>query len=100
MSNNLSNVSAFFLNGQNRIVYPIPFASPDESVPIQAVMWSPSARSGALVYCHQNDIYYIPDITIDQTERITSDGSFNGISNGVPDWTYRGKCHLFRVKHF
>nr|CAH0102070.1 unnamed protein product [Daphnia galeata] len=71
------------------IVYPIPFASPDENVPIQAVMWSPSARSGALVYCHQNDIYYIPDITIDQTERITSDGSFNGISNGVPDWTYR-----------
>ncbi|XP_046645659.1 prolyl endopeptidase FAP-like isoform X1 [Daphnia pulicaria] len=71
------------------IVYPIPSASPDERVPIQAVMWSPSPRNGALVYCHQNDIYYIPDITIDQTERITSDGSFNSISNGVPDWTYR-----------
>lgn len=71
------------------IVYPIPFASPDERVPIQAAMWSPGQRSGALVYCHQNDIYYIPDVTIDQTERITSDGSFNGISNGIPDWTYR-----------
>ena len=86
MSNNLMSHSF----NTNRIVYPIPFASPDERVPIQAVMWSPSPRNGALVYCHQNDIYYIPDITIDQTERITSDGSFNSISNGVPDWTYRG----------
>ena len=75
----------------NRIVYPIPFASPDERLPVQAAMWSPGPRSSALVYCRQNDIYYIPDVTVDQTERLTSDGSFNGISNGIPDWTYRGK---------
>lgn len=72
----------------NRIVYPVPFVSPDERVTIQAAIWSP--RNNALVYCRQNDIYYIPDVTIDQTERLTSDGSFNAISNGIPDWTYRG----------
>lgn len=77
----------------NRIVYPVPFVSPDERVTIQAAIWSP--RNNALVYCRQNDIYYIPDVTIDQTERLTSDGSFNAISNGIPDWTYRGMVLLY-----
>lgn len=72
-----------------RVVYPIPFVSPDERVLIQSAIWSPSGNG--LVYCRQNDIYYIADVTVDQTERLTSDGSFNGVSNGVPDWTYRGK---------
>lgn len=84
------------LMDMNRVVYPVPFVSPDERVLIQAAVWSP--RSNALVYCRQNDIYYIPDVTIDQTERLTSDGSFNAISNGIPDWTYRGKSNKLEPK--
>lgn len=79
------------------MVYPVPFASPDELLPVQAIMWSPAPRNNALVYCRQNDIYYIPDITLDQTVRLTFDGSFNGIYNGIPDWTYRGVLYQLNL---
>lgn len=76
------------------MVYPVPNAAPDERLPVQAIMWSPAPRNNALVYCRQNDIYYVPDITLDQTIRLTFDGSFNAIYNGVPDWTYRGTAFV------
>lgn len=69
-------------------MYPIPFTSPDERLRVQAAMWSP--RNSAVVYVLENDIYYVSDVTIDQAERLTFDGSFNSIYNGIPDWTYRG----------
>ena len=71
-----------------RTVYPIPFTSPDERLRVQAAMWSP--RNSAVAYVLDNDIYYVSDVTVDQAERLTSDGSFNSIYNGIPDWTYRG----------
>ena len=70
------------------MVYPIPFTNPDERVPVQAVIWSP--QSSALAYVHQNDIYFMSDITKGQTVRLTSDGAFNVIYNGIADWTYKG----------
>ena len=70
-------------------MYPIPFTSPDERLSVQAAMWGP--QGSALVYVYQNDIYYVADVTVDQTEQLTSDGSFNSITNGIPGWTYRGE---------
>lgn len=78
-----------------RTVYPIPFASPDERLRVQAAIWSP--MSNALVYVYQNDIYYVADVTMDQAEQLTTDGSYNSIFNGIPDWTYRGKP--FEIAH-
>jgi hypothetical protein len=70
------------------VVYSVPYYSPDQPIRVQAALWHP--KKNALVYVRQNDIFYIADITVDQSERLTIDGTFNEIFNGIPDWTYQG----------
>lgn len=70
------------------VVYPVPFASPDVHITVQAAVWSP--RSNALAYVAQNDIFYLPDVTDTEAERLTTNGAFNAIYNGIADWTYQG----------
>ena len=72
-------------------MYPVPFASPDERVPVQAAAWSP--QSNALAYVTQNDVYFLADVTNGQAKRLTTNGAFNAVYNGIADWTYQGKLH-------
>jgi len=69
------------------VVYPVPFASPDERITVQAAVWSP--RSNALAYVSQNDVYFLSDVTDGQAKRLTTNGAFNAIYNGIADWTYQ-----------
>ena len=70
------------------VVYPVPFASPDERISVQAAVWSP--RSNALAYVAQNDIYFLSNVTDGHAKRLTTNGAFNTIYNGIADWTYQG----------
>ena len=71
------------------MVYPVPLTPPDERIMVQACKWSP--RGSSLVYVYQNDLYLVSDVTNGQSRRLTNDGAFNLIYNGIPDWTYQGK---------
>ena len=77
------------------MAYPVPYYSPDQPIRVQAALWHP--KENALVYVRQNDIFYIADVTVDQSERLTTDGSFNEIYNGIPDWTYQGIRSFFEI---
>jgi len=69
------------------VVYPVPLTPPDERILVQACKWSP--RGSSLVYVYQNDLYLVSDVTNGQSRRLTIDGAFNLIYNGIPDWTYQ-----------
>ncbi|KYQ52768.1 Venom dipeptidyl peptidase 4 [Trachymyrmex zeteki] len=61
----------------------------NESTPLQLATWAP--RGNALIYVHQNNIYYRPDAEVANDYQITNTGVFGTIYNGVPDWVYEGK---------
>ena len=44
----------------------------------------------------ENNIYYLPDVEVDEYIEITSDGEIDQIYNGIPDWLYEGNTS----KHF
>ncbi|XP_072762346.1 venom dipeptidyl peptidase 4 isoform X3 [Anoplolepis gracilipes] len=58
----------------------------NESTPLQLATWGP--RGNALIYVHQNNIYYRPEAEVANDYQITSTGEFGTIYNGVPDWVY------------
>ncbi|XP_050453784.1 venom dipeptidyl peptidase 4-like isoform X1 [Cataglyphis hispanica] len=58
----------------------------NESTPLQLATWGP--RGNALIYVHQNNIYYRPEAEVANDYQITNTGVFGTIYNGVPDWVY------------
>ncbi|XP_011864447.1 PREDICTED: venom dipeptidyl peptidase 4 [Vollenhovia emeryi] len=58
----------------------------NESTPLQLATWAP--RGNALIYVHQNNIYYRPEAEVANDYQITNTGVFGTIYNGVPDWVY------------
>ncbi|KYO17938.1 prolyl endopeptidase FAP [Alligator mississippiensis] len=52
---------------------------------IQHISWSPVGHK--LVYVYQNNIY-LKQSPRDPAIKITSDGKYNEIFNGIPDWVY------------
>ncbi|KMQ89224.1 venom dipeptidyl peptidase 4-like protein, partial [Lasius niger] len=58
----------------------------NESTPLQLATWAP--RDNALIYVHQNNIYYRPEAEVANDYQITNTGVFGTIYNGVPDWVY------------
>ncbi|XP_014604197.1 PREDICTED: venom dipeptidyl peptidase 4 isoform X1 [Polistes canadensis] len=58
----------------------------NDSVSLQLVTWAP--RGNALIYVHQNNIFYRPSAEIPIDYQITDSGIFGTIYNGVPDWVY------------
>ncbi|XP_036148733.1 venom dipeptidyl peptidase 4 isoform X5 [Monomorium pharaonis] len=58
----------------------------NESTPLQLATWAP--RGNALIYIHQNNIYYRPEAEVANDYQITGTGVFGTVYNGVPDWVY------------
>ncbi|XP_076230244.1 venom dipeptidyl peptidase 4 isoform X2 [Nomia melanderi] len=58
----------------------------NDSISLQLATWAP--RGNALVYVHQNNIYYRPEAEVAVDYQITDTGVFGTIYNGVPDWVY------------
>ncbi|KAG7203914.1 hypothetical protein KM043_016937 [Ampulex compressa] len=58
----------------------------NDSASLQLAIWAP--RGNALVYVHENDIYYRPEAEKPVNYQITNTGVFGSIYNGVPDWVY------------
>ncbi|XP_011151258.2 venom dipeptidyl peptidase 4 isoform X3 [Harpegnathos saltator] len=58
----------------------------NESTPLQLAKWAP--RGNALIYVHQNNIYYRPEPEVANDYQITNTGVYGSIYNGVPDWVY------------
>ncbi|XP_076165408.1 venom dipeptidyl peptidase 4 isoform X2 [Ptiloglossa arizonensis] len=58
----------------------------NDSISLQLATWAP--RGNALVYVHQNNIYYRPRADKAVDYQITDTGVFGTIYNGVPDWVY------------
>ncbi|XP_067139142.1 inactive dipeptidyl peptidase 10-like isoform X3 [Centruroides vittatus] len=57
------------------------------AIELQYVSWGPS--SSQLIYVYNNDIYYIPQITLEPSPwRLTNTGKDGEIFNGIPDWVY------------
>lgn len=67
----------------------------NESTPLQLATWAP--RGNALIYVHQNNIYYRPEAEVPNDYQITRTGVFGTIYNGVPDWVYEGKYTLYSL---
>ncbi|XP_076681327.1 venom dipeptidyl peptidase 4 isoform X3 [Andrena cerasifolii] len=58
----------------------------NDSISLQLATWAP--HGNALVYVHQNNIYYRPEAEVAADYQITDTGVFGTIYNGVPDWVY------------
>lgn len=67
----------------------------NDSISLQLATWAP--RGNALVYVHQNNIYYRPEAEVAVDYQITDTGVFGTIYNGVPDWVYEGKRHYQKL---
>lgn len=53
---------------------------------INLCTWSPNGRD--VLYVQSNDVYYVPNLLVDNVVRLTTDGVDGVIYNGVPDWVY------------
>ncbi|XP_066587909.1 venom dipeptidyl peptidase 4 isoform X2 [Prorops nasuta] len=58
----------------------------NDSTSLQLAIWAP--RGNALIYVHQNNIFYRPEAEVPADYQITYNGVFGTIYNGVPDWVY------------
>lgn len=58
----------------------------NDSTSLQLATWAP--RGNALIYVHQNNIFYRPEAEVPIDYQITDSGVFGTIYNGVPDWVY------------
>ncbi|XP_034934341.1 venom dipeptidyl peptidase 4 isoform X2 [Chelonus insularis] len=56
------------------------------STTLQLATWA--SKGNDLVFVHFNDIYYRPEAEKSLDYRITTNGVFRTIYNGVPDWVY------------
>lgn len=56
---------------------------------LQLVVWGPVGNVLFIVYA--SNIYYKTSITTDEVIQLTTDGVFNVVNNGVPDWVYEGE---------
>jgi len=55
-----------------------------------------SPDGSKIAYVQNNDLYY-KDLSSGKTTRITSDGKYNAIINGVTDWVYEEEFGIVRV---
>lgn len=54
-----------------------------------------TSNSHALIIVHNYDIYYRLGPRTYQVFRVTNDARPGVVFNGIPDWLYEGKFHLF-----
>lgn len=53
-----------------------------------------SPTGDSLSYVKANNVYYRPNLVVDEEVRLTEDGVPGVIYNGVPDWVYEGNRSL------
>ncbi|KAL2712952.1 venom dipeptidyl peptidase 4 isoform X2 [Vespula squamosa] len=58
----------------------------NDSLTLQLATWAPTGN--ALIYVHQNNIFYRLEAEVPTDYQITDTGVFGTIYNGVPDWVY------------
>jgi hypothetical protein len=81
---------------QTRLRKPLSPRELDDKAPyLQHASWSPDGT--AVVFVHNNDIYYKPKVEKDLVCRITNTGKLNILYNGVPDWLYENE--ILKTSH-
>lgn len=53
-----------------------------------------SPTGGSLAYVKANNVFYRPNLVVDDEVHLTEDGVPGVIYNGVPDWVYEGICSI------
>ena len=61
-------------------------------LPLQYAQFSPSLTAPAIAYVQANDIY-LYDLTSGTLSRVTSNGAYNRVINGVCDWAYEEEVY-------
>ncbi|KAF7397903.1 hypothetical protein HZH68_009125 [Vespula germanica] len=69
----------------------------NDSVSLQLATWAPTGN--ALIYVHQNNIFYRLEAEVPTDYQITDSGVFGTIYNGVPDWVYEVVSKIFAPRY-